>query len=270
MYKKYFIFILLLLMVAIISEPNPLTGFVGSQTSYYTEEEYKVNSIYNVGFNANKNYYGYINVYQPTFNPINYQLAHYYSYLFKIQEKFIETNEYYAFYEDNKSLYVYKLINLVKYQDNNINFNNKEQISKSTAILKAEEFFEKSSLNLAYEETFVEYKDGYYYISFIERFNNLKNFGFYNKVVMDSYGNILNVEYYYNSYENIGAFKIMSVNEAFYKLPVDMDTNEEIYLNNVQLVYIYENSILQPAYFFKGKFEDGRVYKTFVKAAIYK
>lgn len=269
MHKKYFIFILLFMMAAIISDPYPLTGFVGSRTNHYSEEEYKVNSIYNIGFDTSKNYYGYVNVYQPTYNPPNYQLALYYSYLFKIYQEFVETNEYYAFYEDNKSLYVYKTINLVKYQNNYITYN-KEKINQSDAILKAEEFFENYSLNLVYEEAYVEYKDGYYYISFIERFNNIKNFGFYNKVVMDSYGNILNVEYYYNSYENIGDFRIMSVNEAFYKLPIDMHTNDQIYLNDVQLVYIYENSILQPAYFFQGKFEDGRVYEAFIKASIYR
>lgn len=270
MSKKYFALLLLVIVALTIKKPLALTSFIKGSTSSFSEEEKKVRSIYTINFDNNKNYYGYINVYKTRFNPPQYDIANYYSQLFNVKDNFVETDEYYAYLENGIKLYIYKDINLVKYQNNNISLNNTVKVNTETAVLKAKEFFKENYINLTYEEAFVEYDSGLYHISFVGRLNNLKNFAFKNNVTMDKYGNILDIKYYYNTYENIGKAKIMSVNEAFYNLPIDFDHNKKIYIYNFQLVYLYENSILQPAYFFQGKFLDGNIFESFVIASVYK
>jgi len=118
-----------------------------------------------------------------------------------------------------------------------------------------------------YEETVTTFNDGVFEVLFIERLGNLKNYGFPALVRIDGEGNIYSAEYYFLSYDKLDSFPIRSEREAYYDLPLDIDSPVD--LKKSTLVYCYRNSILQPCYLFEGEYSDGRSFKVFVEATVY-
>jgi hypothetical protein len=58
--------------------------------------------------------------------------------------------------------------------------------------------------------------------------------------------------------------------EAFDLLPPLSPENEEtVWLQSCQMVYIYDESIIQPAYYFQGLATDDRAFECYVKAAVF-
>jgi hypothetical protein len=130
------------------------------------------------------------------------------------------------------------------------------------------EIFMRNRLNFFdYEKTVTSFEDGVFEILFIERLGNLKNYGFPAVVRIDGEGNIFSAEYYFLSYDKLDSFPIKSQADAFYHLPVDIDS--PVHLKKVTLVYGFRNSILQPCYLFEGEYADGRIFRAFVDATIY-
>jgi len=57
--------------------------------------------------------------------------------------------------------------------------------------------------------------------------------------------------------------------EAFGELPA-VKAGDTVLLSGCQLVYVYEDSIVQPAYYFQGSASGDKTFECFVKAAVYK
>lgn len=118
-----------------------------------------------------------------------------------------------------------------------------------------------------YEETVTSFDNGVFEILFIERLGNLKNYGFPAVVRIDGEGNIYSAEYFFLNYDKLDSFPIKSEADAFYDLPLDIDSPVD--LKKSDLVYCYRNSILQPCYLFEGEHADGTSFQAIVEATVY-
>lgn len=283
MYKKLFfkIFlffcpsILIILLYAtnninLIYIPNYLNKAKFYRSNISNIEREKFNDIYVINSNILKNEYNNLNVYAIKSNKISLEDAKKKAILMGVDIFIGENEDYYIFCKDNKRIYIFKSINLIKFENN---FNNKDisdSISLESAVKIAEQFFNDNLLDNNYEEAVVEYNNKNYNVSFISRINNIKNYAIKNSVLLDSFGNIISANYYNVKYEKLRSFPIKFIKDAYYDLPINFEKGIKIYLEEIELVYIYENSIVQPAYFFKGITNTNQKFESFVKASIYK
>jgi hypothetical protein len=122
---------------------------------------------------------------------------------------------------------------------------------------------------LFYEEAQVHFDGETYRVLFINRLSNLKNYAFTNEVRLDINGRIVSLDYYTLQYDKVGGCRVKTMKEAFKELP-EPPPSETVLLNSCQLVYIYDDSIIQPAYYFLGEtLRESSSYECFVKAAVY-
>jgi len=223
---------------------------------------------YRISFPLENSPRGMINCYMLKYRPNIYDTAKKYAGLFIDIETFSEDERAYIFSGEQGSMLIDKEINQIHFEaalteDKDVLLNSDEQ-----AIKIAADFIENHSLILIYEESQVRY-DGYTYrVMFINRIGNLKNYAFSNKVTMDNYGRILTMDYYTTLYDKVGECRIKAMEEAFYELPALKD-DETVLLLSCQLVYIYDDSIIQPAYYFQGSANDEKTFEGFVKAAVF-
>ena len=141
------------------------------------------------------------------------------------------------------------------------------EISDHVATQYADIFMRNRLNFFDYEETVTSFDDGVFEVLFIERLGNLRNYGFPAVVRIDGEGNIYSAEYYFLSYDKLDSFPIKSEAEAYYDLPLDIDSPVD--LKKASLVYCYRNSILEPCYLFEGEHADGRSFRAFVEATVY-
>ena len=223
---------------------------------------------YRISFPLENSPRGLINCYMLKYRPGIYDTAEKYAGLFIDIESFSEDENAYIFSGKQGSILIDREINQIHFEaalteDKNILLSSDEQ-----AIRIAADFIEKHSLILIYEEAQVHY-DGYTYrVTFINRISNLKNYAFTNKVTMDNYGRILTMDYNTILYDKVGECRIKAMKDAFYELPA-LKEDEKVLLLSCQLVYIYDDSIIQPAYYFQGNANDEKTYECFVKAAVF-
>ena len=178
-------------------------------------------------------------------------------------------NEYHYFFRDPDGI-----LAVSKFGDQIIFTNERPPVRKDPPEIydhKATEYAEIFMRNrldfFDYEETVTSFDDGVFEILFIERLGNLKNYGFPAVVRIDGEGNIYSAEYYFLNYDKLDSFPIKSEADAFYDLPLDIDSPVD--LKKATLVYCYRNSILQPCYLFEGEFSDGSIFQAFVEATVY-
>jgi hypothetical protein len=89
-------------------------------------------------------------------------------------------------------------------------------------------------------------------VKFVTRIDNVKNEAFMNKVFFDNSGRFTGFVYYYVELDEIAALPILSQQEAFYGLPVDIPY-DSVWITGAELVYRFYDSILQPSYKFTGE-----------------
>ena len=140
---------------------------------------------------------------------------------------------------------------------------------KIKAINIAINFVEEIGLEIDYEEVKVVNYDGMYNVKFVEYINGIPSASFNTNVDVDKYGNIVGVNYFYVDYEKISTVNTKSVEDACLGLPINYPENFEIGLYYCELVYIYKNSIIQPAYLFKGTTSGGKYFEYYVSASVY-
>ncbi len=191
-----------------------------------------------------------------------------------------ETEEYFEFEKGFKRVFVYKYISLIRYENHDFRVSFKKEIDRDEAVSLAWEFIADKMIYLDIadlndrEISVLSNEDGYS-VSFIRNVNGYRNYAFPAMVSVDKEGNILSANLYYFEYEKIGSCRTKSINTAVLELPLDFPeygSNEcRVDLKSCQLVYFYENSIVQPAYMFLGEVIDEKMeFTCFVKAALYK
>jgi len=131
--------------------------------------------------------------------------------------------------------------------------------NNQVSIEKAEEIarnFVKRHLFLTggFDTTATIYFDGYL-ISFFENLGKIPNKAFPTTVLVDGFGNVVAVEHFYFEYEELLRADLLTAAEAAAHLPRNRSGRGRI--NNVELVYVFADSILQPAYIFRGVYENG-------------
>jgi len=239
------------------------------QEQVQTESE-RLSEIYLLNFKLEKNVPGTINTYLPDYTEISFETARYYSALFNMTENEEESESYYAFHNEDESLYVDKYVEKLRYESAPMaSTDNREPISEEEAIDKALEFISEKLLLLGYDECKVRFDGDFFVITFVGGLANIKNLAFCTNAVLDKDGDIISLDYFNMTYTKLGSCRIKSMSDAFLELPIDFPEDVKIPLTRCELVYIYDNSIVQPAYLFEGIYPGGQSFSANVKAAIF-
>ncbi|MDR1532623.1 MAG: hypothetical protein LBS62_10680 [Clostridiales bacterium] len=189
----------------------------------------------------------------------------------------IDAGEYYLYGDEQGTLRVYKYLSLIQYAasprpapDGRGAFLPEDPaLTDKEAIKLASEHIENKFLLLNYSEAVVDFESEEYKITFIHRLGNIRDYAFPVVVTLDADGGLKAFDYYYVTYQRFDECRIKSMEQAFNELPVDFASDTEINLTKCNLVYVFKDSFLQPAYLFEGELDGGRFYKCFVDAAVY-
>ncbi|MDR2649309.1 MAG: hypothetical protein LBB94_06270 [Clostridiales bacterium] len=256
--------------IRLLTQSPVLPDYFGTRSSFNLNDAnaYADEHGYRCDFPLEKNPRGIINCYVLKYRPNAYESAEKYAEAFIGVESYTEEDDAYIFFGQQGSVTIDKEINQIHFEAVLAEGAGEPLASDEEAVKIATDFMEKRLLVLIYEEAQVHY-DGYTYrISFINRISNLKNYAFSNQITMDNYGSVITVDYFATQYDRVGECQIKSMKDAFAELPA-LSEDETVLLSKCQLVYIYDDSIIQPAYYFQGNAVDEKTYECFVKAAVF-
>ncbi len=208
-----------------------------------------------------------MNTYLPRFRENTRETADYYCNSFNIKGSFEEEEDFYCYSDKQSLLIVYKYMDYIRYESKVATVSVNPSITPEEAVKKAMAFIEARCLSLKYDHTNTEFSDNTIKVTFVDKLGNYEKNDFNTCVTMDSDGRILSMDYYYLRYSIFNSCEIKSLIQAADELP---EAYQEVVINDVVLNYVYENSILQPAYIFKGMNRDGSEFSAYVKAANFK
>lgn len=265
-------FFIVLLFSLIILNYKPITIKNNINNKYKNSVTRKnLDNIYSSNFELKNFKNKKPKIFMPKFDINTLEEADFFATLFNLKNH-VDTEDYFKYSNKQESLKVFKYINLITYEKNNKDKNyNKDIINKDESISLLIDFMEERFLPITYSDIIVDdKKNDIYEIKFLSEIDGINNHAFNTSGVVSSFGEILNLNYFYLDLQKIDICNIKSIDEAYLELPVDSLNNLKIDIQEVDLVYIYENSIIQPAYYFKGKKPDGELFEHYVKASLYK
>ena len=143
------------------------------------------------------------------------------------------------------------------------------EISGEEAVKEAKRFINEKNLPLKYSEILLAETEFGYSVKFLSELAGLINHARPICITLDIYGNILTLYHFIPEYEKLGSTRIITMKEAFYNLPTEGNEGLKIELKKCELVYFYDDSIIQPAYMFEGEIADGGKFESFIKASKY-
>ena len=263
-------FYICLAAVLLYGGSHSITAMIGNAATQKNITAKKaVENIYALSFELSSNPFGRINTYVPYDEEVGQNIAETYAGYFGLSHLVEESEEHFLFADDNRRLYVSKQINQLRYEqsESSKEKHSQEKLSGDRAALRhVDAFIENHLLTLNYEEAIVTFDGESYGIQLVHTLGNLKNFGYPERLRLDSYGNVLSMDYSYRSYRPLDNTKIKSEKEAFYELPLIEGFNTQIFIHSCRLVYHVQNAILQPAYLFEGETNLGEHFEAFVDA----
>jgi hypothetical protein len=212
--------------------------------------------IYFPTFPLDRHPMGSVNCYRIKYARTDAETARFYAGLFGLHGEFSADEDGYTFENEKGKLTVYRHNQQLTY------------IPHSPPKQNPEEFLRTRGLPLHYVEVRMAFNGENHIVTFVDYIDNLKNYAFNHTFLLDKDGGIIQADYFYIEYDTLGTTRIKSMREAFGELP--KDTEGPISLTRCRLVYYYENSVVQPAYFFEGEDSEGGTVEYFVKAAVYK
>ncbi|MDR1540712.1 MAG: hypothetical protein LBU32_22460 [Clostridiales bacterium] len=211
---------------------------------------------------------GRIGCYMVKYRQDDFNMATTYAQRFIEIEDAEEDENSYIFSGSGGVVKIDRAINQVHFEAAPSGFSDEYELkSDEEAIMKAVEFISARRLVLFYEEAQVHFDGDVYKIAFINRISSLKNYAFSNEASIDRHGRLISLDYYAVQYDKVGSCQIKSMKEAFFGLP-DLDREETVSIKSCELVCIYDDSIVQPAYYFQGE-ASGKSFECFVKAAVF-
>jgi hypothetical protein len=230
----------------------------------------QLNKIYTLNFEMDTEKTKKSKIYIPRFNINTFDEADYFANIFEMDKPFTENEEYFKFLNSSGELTVFKFINLVTFENNILNYFSEEKVtSEKEAASIAENFMLNNFMYIKFNKVEVEESNDIYNVKFLNTLDNLSNHSFNSNVLVDRHGNILRMDYFYVDFDKLNNITLKSMDKAYLELPIDFNNKIEIVLNSCNLVYIFENSIVQPAYHFLGKNSNDERFDCYVKASIF-
>ncbi len=221
----------------------------------------------NIDFNytLNNGVGGKRNVFIPIYEANTYEDVVRYCEKLKVVGEFSETDTYYkmANKDTKEEVYIYKNIDAIRYL--NYSKKSKVKVDKFDAIDIANDFLNEHKFKVNFDEIVVKIKDDNYYIYYISKLDNMKNYSFLTSFKIDKFGNILEFNYYHMKYKKISSIDILNEKEAFNILEQNY-TGEQVSINKSEMVYMYTNSIMSPTYLFTGEMTTGEEVEIFIDA----
>ncbi|MDR1638275.1 MAG: hypothetical protein LBT59_01145 [Clostridiales bacterium] len=224
---------------------------------------------YELGFEPATDRPMQVSCYMVKYRQENYALALKYAETFMLPDSVEQSDDSFIFYSDSGVLTANREGTWFAFD---ANLTTQEGLTPlrgdEDAILKAESYVTEKYLMLFYEDALVHFDGETYRIEFINRIGDIKNYAFRTEVSMDKYGRLERLEYCSALYEKVGSCQVKPISQALLELP-NVEPEDSVLLRSCQLVYIYDDSIVQPAYFFLGDASEGRTFECFVKAALF-
>jgi len=222
---------------------------------------------YTLRYNIPRNMPTVANNYALYYEPTTRVTALEYARNFKISTNPVECDDAFTFENEAGILRVYRHIPKLIYERYpNISMSNND-VAWECCIYQSITIMEEYNLVLTGEPFALNESENNKNITvkFIDSIEDLKNHALNNTVTLDTEGNLVAIEYFFVELELLGSCSIKSILEAFNELPIH--DGENIDITNVQLVYIYANSIIQPGYLFSGEDSDGEYFSILVRAS---
>jgi len=185
----------------------------------------------------------------------------------------IEYDEYFEAHYPNetssrKTLRIYKALDLIEYESRTKDFG-KEEIDNDKALEIADAFLHNTLLYAPPYYTEITRYSKEIKLTFARHLESLPNLAFPTYVIMDLAGNITSISHFYFEYEAIGNADIITLKQALALLP-KCSEHGKIHIHNYQLVYAFEDSIIVPAYRFRGQMPCGGAFEEYVNALKFK
>lgn len=165
---------------------------------------------------------------------------------------------YYTFYGDKGELHINKFFNHIVARFSRA-ARTEASLTAAEALSAALACLDGWNLSHRYEEYTVTDNDDGFTVTLYGKTGRLINRAHPVTVTLDKAGTPLALDYYGLSYERLAQVNIISMKEGYYDLPLLAELGfEEIGrykadLKRCVLAYVFQDSILQPAYIFEGE-----------------
>jgi len=210
---------------------------------------------------------GSLNQYLPTSPPVTPAFAESFAHTFDIGGSAMETSAAFVYQDNDLRLTVSKnegFLRLENMKPNTLD----TPVDSAEASGLAEDFFGRFFF-INYTQTSVFADGNGFEAEFVPLLSGVKKNALNTTLYLDRCGNVLNMVYYFYTYENFARCPIMSEYDAFCNLPASPAGETPVTLTGCDLVYVYDNSILQPAYLFTGRTKTGKSFSCPVNASVY-
>jgi len=244
-------------------------GIIQFDEDVNSDQRSLIYSIYNPSFQFPRSRVETAMTYIPIYEINDIYVAKRFSLAFNMPfESITETETAFIFKSCYRTLTIYKYINYVTYFSENIKSENEINfISHYEAKIIGAFFMQERNLPFTFSEVVVNEESGTFVITYVSYLSGLLNYAFPIIIKIDETGFVYSLEHYFFEFERLAQCGLKTMRQAFYELPTDFPPHTRIDLKRATLVYIFENSILQPAYLFEGEFECGETFRAFVNAA---
>jgi hypothetical protein len=242
-------------------------------TRSYKGDTEAVRELYKLEFPLTQQPMGTVGLYLPRYISLEASRAQGYAGPFGLDTP-QETEDAYRYEGPKGTLEIFKDISLIRYTAAQASPTPAAvpplPLTDPEAVALAVGYVESKFLFLNYSEVVVNFDTRRYEIQFIDRVANLRDYAFPSVVRLDAAGALLSFDYYYVTYQRFDECPVKSMEQAYHALPLAPVAGQtEIRLTKCNLVYVYKDSFLQPAYLFEGVLDGGKYFKCFVDAAVY-
>jgi len=172
-------------------------------------------------------------------------------------------DEYVRIYDDSRVLTVYNFLDMIEFEQTFASVD-EGYISDEKAKEIARNFAKNHlHLNMPYDVEITRAGQEIE-VALTEKLGKIPNHAFPTTITLDQNGNVTRLTHFYFEYEELARGDLLTPHAALSALP---RLHEGIARSNsYKLVYIFEQSILQPAYIFNGSFPCGTPFSQHVPA----
>ena len=229
-----------------------------------------IDKIYKISFRFESTNIQSANLYIPVYKPVSADEAGVYAALFGFEfaAGFTEDGDCYVYADGARRLRINRYMSEISYEGPKEAAEG-ERADETDAIKTAGDFLkEKAGMSSYISVLAAPAPNGGFEITFTDKLNSFESRCFNNKVLVSEYGSVIAAEINFFEFERIGNCPLLTMRQCYDILPTDFeDADIRIDLKKASLVYIFENSIVQPAYLFEGETNAGEGFSCYVPAA---